>query len=644
MNTVFPVELEEVFKPSGEKIPSRMLQAFTRDVSEGGMCLELKSFGEEAEKLFSIPDAQLDLTINPAFSRHPIKAVAKIVWFIKKQEVAIPLRYLIGVQYIQIDPVNRRRLIRYAKRLIWIPRMTLAVGILMSLLILTLFWREQGLIRENKELVKQLVRNAEKKSGITNDLYELQKKKNALSAELTKAQGRIRTLEASIAALEQNNLDQKNVYKDELSQVLAKQKVIGEELTRVREGKEKLKSAYRVMETEEKLTNTSALKQMVQWIESHQNLHTGLVASFEGDATLEDWAFTYDQALAAQVFLLFGDTKSAENILSFYDSRATREKGAFLNAYDATHGQAFENVVHVGPNVWIGVAALQYEHKVKDGRFLPLAKSVADWVISQQDAEGGLKGGPTVTWYSIEHNLDAYAFFSMLYQETKDERYQQARERLLSWIKTYAYSVKEKKMNRGKGDATIATDTFSWAVAAMGPETLKAIGFDAEEIMEFAQAHCGVEVDTAGPGGKMMKVKGFDFSKSENVGRGGVISTEWMAQVIVTYQILSDYFKALGDPDKMALYADKSNFYLNELQKLIITSPSRTGQGRGCLPYASIDNVDTGHGWRTPRGMRTGSVAGTAYGIFAWVGYNPFNLDNHKDVRQDPSTLLDTRE
>ena len=114
-----------------------------------------------------------------------------------------------------------------------------------------------------------------------------------------------------------------------------------------------------------------------------------------------------------------------------------------------------------------------------------------------------------------------------------------------------------------------------------------------------------------------------------------MISTEWTAQVIVTYQILGDYFKALGDADKATLYSDKSNFYLNELQKLIITSPSRTGQGRGCLPYASIDNVDTGHGWRTPRGMRTGSVAGTAYGIFAWVGYNPF------DLLKKPSGLWD---
>ena len=133
--------------------------------------------------------------------------------------------------------------------------------------------------------------------------------------------------------------------------------------------------------------------------------------------------------------------------------------------------------------------------------------------------------------------------------------------------------------------------------------------------------------------GKTAAARGFDFAKAENIGRGGVISTEWTAQMIVTYQILSDYFKASGYPEKEAVYSQKANLYLNELQKLIITSPSRTGQGRGCLPYASIDNVDTGHGWRTPKGRRTGSVAGTAYGIFAWVGYNPFDLDNKKTVQ-----------
>jgi hypothetical protein len=60
---------------------------------------------------------------------------------------------------------------------------------------------------------------------------------------------------------------------------------------------------------------------------------------------------------------------------------------------------------------------------------------------------------------------------------------------------------------------------------------------------------------------------------------------------------------------------------------MIISSPSPSGQGRGCLPYASSDFVDTGHGWMTPKGSSTGSVSGTAYTLFAYYGWNPLQLN-----------------
>jgi hypothetical protein len=59
---------------------------------------------------------------------------------------------------------------------------------------------------------------------------------------------------------------------------------------------------------------------------------------------------------------------------------------------------------------------------------------------------------------------------------------------------------------------------------------------------------------------------------------------------------------------------------------MIISSSSPTGQGESCLPYATQDFVDTGHGWMTPKGNSTGSVAGTAYAFFAYYGYNPLEL------------------
>jgi hypothetical protein len=216
--------------------------------------------------------------------------------------------------------------------------------------------------------------------------------------------------------------------------------------------------------------------------------------------------------------------------------------------------------------------------------------------------------------------------FGALYELTRDGQYRVAQEKVLLWIQKYAYSVHEKRMNRGKGDSTIATDTFSWAVSSIGPAKLSAIGFDAEEIMAFAKEHCETTVNLVLSGNKNVKVTGFDFSKAQNLGRGGIISTEWTAQVIVSYRVLAEYFEKIGESEKAAFYSEKVQFYLNELQKLLITSPSRVGQGRGCLPYASEENVDTGHGWRTPRGRSTGSVAGTAYALFAWKGFNPFIL------------------
>ncbi|MBI3252409.1 MAG: PilZ domain-containing protein [Candidatus Omnitrophica bacterium] len=597
MGTVFPVEIR--FAGDAGERSGLLFQGFTRDVSDGGLCVELKSFGKQTEKLLLVPEKAVDLTINPAFSLHPIQAAAKIVW-LKKQDSPFPPRYFIGVSYTRIDPVARARLIGYARRLLWLPRVT--AGFFTAVLFVTagLFLHDLELRKENKLLVNGLVRGAEKRSAIASNLYQSEKEKARLESELTRA-------------------------KDQIE----KEKQIRAALQAIESGREKLKANLENLKKETKAADSLVLAQMLDWIRSHQNARTGLVASFEGDPSLQDEAFTYDQSLASQVFLIFGDDKKAASILSFYENTARKSQGAYFNAYSAFDGQPAENIVQTGPNIWMGLAALQYENKIKDGRFINLARGLGDWVIGLQDEEGGIRGGPGLSWYSTEHNLDAYAFFTMLHRRTNDPKYKQAAEGVLGWIQKYAYSAKDKRFNRGKGDATISTDTFSWAIAALGPALLDQIHFDAEGIIDFAEKNCRVSVKDVRPDGSVSEVKGFDFAKAGHVGRGGIISTEWTAQMIVTYRVLSKYFFSTGEKEKASLYLDKANFYLNELQKLMITSPSKTGQGRGCLPYASIDNADTGHGWRTPKGSRTGSVSGTAYGIFAWVGYNPFSLDNH---------------
>ena len=158
-------------------------------------------------------------------------------------------------------------------------------------------------------------------------------------------------------------------------------------------------------------------------------------------------------------------------------------------------------------------------------------------------------------------------------------------------------------------------------------EKLKQLGMDPEEIMNFAEEHCAVRVNFTRPSGVQIEVAGFDFAKYADMPRGGMISPEWTSQMIVSYQILSRYFAQKERVIQAGYYAEKARVYTGELNKLIIASPSAKGQGEGCLPYTTLENADTGHGWNTPLGTKTCSVAGTAYTIMAIKQFNPLVLN-----------------
>jgi hypothetical protein len=351
--------------------------------------------------------------------------------------------------------------------------------------------------------------------------------------------------------------------------------------------------------------------------------------SYEEDKDINDWAFTYDQALCAQVFLISDELKRSKAVLDFYATKAERhENGFFYNAYDVKTGAPVEYKAHSGPNIWIAIAACQYTYHTGNKDYLLLAEDIADITIAMQkdSNDGSIKGGPAKQWVSTEHNLDAYALFDMLFTLTGEVEYSNAASISLAWLNDVGYNKPEERFKRGKGDSTIATDTFSWAIAALGPKTLLDNNMNPDGIMEFAENECRVTARFFRPEKTTVEVTGFDFAKAKNLGRGGIVSTEWTAQMVVSFRIMADYYRGNNDIKKAKIYDSKAEYYLSQLGKMVISSPSPTGQGEGCLPYASIDNVDTGHGWRVAKGRRTGSVAATAYYIFACRSYNPLSL------------------
>jgi hypothetical protein len=404
---------------------------------------------------------------------------------------------------------------------------------------------------------------------------------------------------------------EKSVLQQDLAKLKHQEGIATEELRRLDQDKVILEQAN--------------LDKMYQWLKIHQNPRTGLVMSFEGDSDISGWAFTYDQALLIQAYARFQDAERARKILDFFSKRAQRSARMFFNAYYADDGSPAEFTVHSGPNIWLGIAIAQYTRKTGDRNYLNLAEEIASGVIALQneDPDGGVRGGPQTAWYSTEHNLDAYAFFNLLYKITAKEYYARARDKVLNWLLRHTYDKAEIPVKRAKGDSTIATDTYAWSIAAIGPEKLAEIGMDADKIIEFAEQNCAVEVSYLRPEGQSVKVKGFDFAPQRHVARGSVVSSEWTAQMVISFKIMADYYRRKNMEAKAAAYAQKASAYLGQLGRMIISSPSPSGQGESCLAYATQDFVDTGHGWMTPKGKSTGSVAGTVYTIFAYYNYNP---------------------
>lgn len=626
LDSVFPVEFR-VLSADAKHSLSDILQGFTNNISKGGVCLEINNLKPELAKLIQDRSVIFDLDIEMPL-RNLVKAKAKVAW-VKELVSTEPNKYLIGLAYEEIGPQQNSRLMRYAwAKKLFAPTVFTVIFILGVAFVFGTYLNVK-LIKGNKALVGQLIKIIQETSIAKQEVKKINKEKEQLQLNIealelhiqNAVEEKTRTKEVlgaermeRLTRMTEKLIQERDALQKELGALQEKESTVTEELLRLDKKKGILEKAN--------------LDKMYQWLKIHQNPRTGLIMSFEGDSDIANWAFTYDQALAIQAYTNFSDFERAKKALDFFLRRAQRVSGKFINAYYVNDGGPAEYTVHCGPNIWLGIAILQYTKKSQDATYFRLAEEIAEGILDlqAQDKEGGLRGGPEVRWYSTEHNLDAYAFFNMLYKITAKQKYALARDKILDWLVKHTYDRMDIPVRRGKGDSTIATDTYAWSIAAVGPEKLEEIGMNPDRIVEFAEENCSVIVNFLRPEGKSITIKGFDFAPQRNVARGGVVSSEWTAQMVMAFKIMREFYDKKGMNAKAHAYALKADAYMAELGNMIISSPSASGQGESCLPYATQDYVDTGHGWMTPKGRSTGSVAGTAYAIFAYYNQNPLEL------------------
>lgn len=226
------------------------------------------------------------------------------------------------------------------------------------------------------------------------------------------------------------------------------------------------------------------------------------IVSYETEQQeLESAAFSYDNALAALAFISNGNKTEAKKILDAFltgieDDRYMSDR--VRNAYRAGYpsylpgwwsGRWYEDAYQVGTNpgnsAFVALALLQYDRRWGESDYVETACTVMDWVIYNcSDTSAGFTAGydgwpenGSVTVYttkSTEHNIDAYAAFTRLYELTGKDKYKSAAASAKEFVMSM-YSEAEGRFYLGtKTDGktpvtdTTVLDAQSWAALSLG--------------------------------------------------------------------------------------------------------------------------------------------------------------------------------
>ncbi len=249
LSTVFPVEFEIVSLDEKE-VYSEFHQSFTRDVSEGGMCLEVNNLKDDLAGKLNSKSAKLRLQINMPFSAKPIAAVAEAAW-LKKISEGHPNKYLIGAFYERISERERNGIVNYARLLQF--KAVLVVAAMIILVAAIAVTRVEVAKKEvlRKEAEKKVAIIEAERSKLSTSLEELRTSRDELETKLKEFdQNRIdleKKLEAAKAEA-QAKPEEIAKLESELAAAKGKTEELNKELSKVADGKKSLEGQLKVLE------------------------------------------------------------------------------------------------------------------------------------------------------------------------------------------------------------------------------------------------------------------------------------------------------------------------------------------------------------------------------------------------------------
>ncbi len=339
------------------------------------------------------------------------------------------------------------------------------------------------------------------------------------------------------------------------------------------------------------------------WL-NDQQLPNGLLESVENGNIVS----LYDNALAAMVFMLQGETGRAENIFDFFNDRISSEltngPGGFSQFRDSEGVPSDHR--WMGDNAWLLIALNNYKALTGQSTYDLLVSEIGNWLMGLQDSDGGLFAGyaadnSLLDYKVTEGNIDAFnaingysSFHSDLLNFLATERWDDMDNNLVAWP--------------GNPDYLYALDNHSWSYCI----------FEDYPISTLYSAERFLTTRTATING--LQITGYDIDEDKDA-----VFMEGTGQMALAFAI--------------AGLQIETDYYLTEMEKLL--TPSANYDNAHGFPYAS--NPGTGFG-NTP--LWTGAdtniaISSGAWYVFATYGFNPFAVGRNKNVPEADKFWID---
>jgi hypothetical protein len=341
-----------------------------------------------------------------------------------------------------------------------------------------------------------------------------------------------------------------------------------------------------------------------------------LVQSYVSTPALElgDLAFTYDNALVILALLARGTADDVTRARVLGDALVFAQKndpvpdGRIRSAYyvhpfvkpDGLPNLQEGPTLDVGNTAWTGLALMKLYFKTGEASYLECSKALGKWIFTNAwdtRGAGGYTGGLTpggdrLRWKSSEHNIDTYAFFTMLAKATSDSKWTTRAQPALTlldsmWVKEKGFfwaGTLEDGITRNE---LIPADVQSWSYLATSRKAY-------EGALDWA--HNDLSATDAG-------FSGVSFS---NVDRSGVWF-EGTAQLAAALNLRNNE----GDKVEAAKY-------LESIARAEESAPHADGYG---IVAASKDGLNTGVGFQYFAALHIGA---TAWYAMAEYDENPF--------------------